>query len=119
MVGVKDAGPSWSSSFGIAGVAFTSADQSAAAAAVTSAPASGKKLVITDVTVSVGATGQTVSLTEETSGTLIARFYMAANTVFHWRPRSKTKLATADKKLMVQTSAGGNVAVTAHYYSEN
>ena len=49
MVGVKDAGPSWSSSFGIAGAAFTSANQ----------------------------------------------------------------------KLMVQTSAAGNVAVTAHYYSES
>lgn len=118
MIAFKFAGPWWTSAFGIAGAAFASADQSAAPAAVTSAPTSGKKLVVTDVTVSVGATGQTVSLTEESSGTLIARFYMAANTTFHWKPLSKTKLVTADKKLMVQTSASGNVAVTAHYYSE-
>lgn len=103
---------------GVSAAAFVSADQSAAVAAVTDAPTSTKKLVITEILVSVGATAQTVSFTEETSGTLFARLYMAANTTQHIRFKGKQKLATADKKLMVQTSASGNVSVRASYRSE-
>lgn len=113
----QDDGPSWTSVFGVAGARFTSADQSAAVASVTDAPTSTQKLVITDVLVSVGSAIR-VDLKEETSGTIIASLYLAANSVMQWTPRSKLKLATADKKLQVQTSGAGNVAVTAHYYSE-
>jgi|SRR5574343_780999 len=113
----RDAGPAWTSTFGVAGARFTSADQSASAASVTDAPASGKKLVITDVILSVG-TAMRVDLKEETSGTVFASVYMAANSLVQLTPRGKFKLATADKKLQVQTSAAGNVAVTAFYYSE-
>ena len=115
--GSRDAGPAWTSTFGVSGARFTSADASAADAAVTDAPASGKKLVISDVIVSVG-TAMRVDLKEETSGTVFASLYMAANTVVQLTPRGKFKLATADKKLTVRTSAAGNVAVTAFYYSE-
>lgn len=115
--GVKDAGPNWTSVFGVSGARYTSADRSASAASVTDAPTSTQKLVITDVLISVD-TAMRVDLKEETSGTVIASIYLPANGSIQWTPRSKTKLATADKKLQVQTSAAGNVAVTAHFYSE-
>lgn len=104
-------------SLGLSGARFTSADQSASAASVTDAPSSGKKLVIVDCWVSVGS-AMRVDLKEETSGTVIASFYMSANSSINFVCRGKVKLATADKKLQIQTSASGNVAVTANYYSE-
>src|SRR4051812_28783851 len=76
----QDAGPSWTSVFGVGGVPFASADAHSAAVAVTDAPTSGQKLVITDIVVSVD-TAMSVTFTEETSGTVIAKFYMAANGV--------------------------------------
>lgn len=102
---------------GVAGAAFVSADASAAPAAVTDAPATGQKLVTNGVVVSVGS-ALTVSLTEETSGTLLLRLYMAANTTQMIRMGGLVKLATANKRMMVQTSAAGNVSVLASYYSE-
>ena len=113
----QDAGPSWASVFGVSGARYTSADRSGSAASITDAPTSGQKLVITDVLISVDA-AMRVDLKEETSGTVIASFYLPANGTMQWTPRGKTKLATADKKLQVQTSAAGNIAVTAHDYSE-
>lgn len=115
--GVEDAGPSWASVFGVSGARFTSADQSAAAAAITDAPTSGQKLVITDVIVSVD-TAMRVDLKEETSGTVLASLYLPANSSGQFTPRGKLKLATANKKLMLQTSAAGNVTATAFYHSE-
>lgn len=109
---------SFAESFGVAGAMFTSADQSGAAAAVTDAPSAGKKLVITDIIISVGDTGQTVTLTEQTSGTVKGKYYVPANTTITIPFKGKFKLDTADKKLMVQTSVTGNVAVGALYYSE-
>lgn len=114
---VVDLGPGWSSSFGVAGARFTSADQSAAAASVTDAPDAGEKLVVTDVVISVGA-AMRVDLKEETSGTVLASLHLAANTVTQLTFRGKLKLATADKTLQVQTSAIGSIAVTAFYHSE-
>lgn len=115
--GTKDAGPNWTSVFGVAGARFTSANASAADAAVTDAPTAGQKLVPTDVLISVD-TAMRVDLKEETSGTVIASIYMAANTSQQITFRSKVKLATADKKLMVRTSVAGNIAVTTAYFSE-
>ncbi len=102
---------------GVTSAAFTSADASGGATAITDAPTSTKKLVLTDMLISVGST-LTLTFTEETSGTVIAKMYMLANTSFHFNPHGKIKLATADKKLMVQTSGAGNVAITALYRSE-
>lgn len=113
----KDAGPSWTSVFGISAARFTSADQHSAVASVTDAPTSGQKLVITDLVVSVD-TAMSVSFKEETSGTVLYTLYMAANGVAQITPRGKMKLATADKHLQVLTSVAGNVSVTAFYYSE-
>jgi hypothetical protein len=116
--GVTDQGAGWTSVFGVSGARFTSADQSGSAANVTDAPDSGEKLVITDILVAVD-TAMRVDFKEETSGTVVASTYMAANSFQQITPRSKLKLATADKKLQVQTSASGNIAVTAFYHSES
>ncbi len=115
--GTLDAGPAWTTAFGVGGTRFTSADQSAGVAAVTSAPTTGQKLVITDIEISVD-TAMRLDFKEETSGTVVATIYMAANTTVNLCTRSKRKLATANKKLMVQTSAAGNISVGAFYFSE-
>ncbi len=104
-------------SWGIAGVRFSSADQSAAAAAVSDAPPAGLKLVATDIEISVD-TAMKVTLSEETTGTVISEVYMGANTTVNLVTRGKRKLATAVKKLMVRTSASGNITVNAGYYFE-
>jgi len=49
--GAKDDGPQWTSSFGVSGARFTSADATGAAADVTDAPTGSQKLVITDIIV--------------------------------------------------------------------
>lgn len=113
----QDAGAAWTSVWGVSGAPFTSADQHSAAAAVTDAPTSGQKLVITDIVVSVD-TAMAVTFTCETTGTVIAKFYMAANGVAQITTRGKRKLATADKKLFVQTSVAGNIVANVGYYSE-
>lgn len=113
----SDAGAAWTSVFGVSGARVTSADASAAAASVTDAPTAGQKIVLTDLVFSVD-TDMRVDFKEETSGTVVLSFYMAANSTMQFTPRGKMKLATADKKLQVQTSAAGNIAVTAFYTSE-
>ena len=114
---VKDAGPNWTGSIGVSGARFTSADQSASAASVTDAPSSGEKICVDDLIISVD-TDMRVDLMEETSGTVFASLYLPANSVQQVTPRGKFKLPTADKKLQVQTSAAGNISVTALYHSE-
>lgn len=116
--GIQSNGWVWTTSFGIAGVRFTSADQSAAAASITDAPTSGQKLVIDSVLVAAGATAQICQLSEETSGTIVATVAVPANSTYEWKPTGKIKLATADKKLQLRSSASGNVYATAVYHSE-
>jgi hypothetical protein len=113
----SDAGAAWTSANGIAGARFTSADQSGAVASVTSAPTAGQKLVITDLIISVD-TDMRVDFNVESSGTIIESVYMAANSTVNLITRGKRKLANADKKLQVRTSAAGNMSVNAFYYSE-
>lgn len=115
-----DAGPSWTTRRGINanGEPFSSADQSGSAAAVTLTPVSGaNKLIITDLIVSVGTT-MTVTLTEETSGFVIAKLHLVANSAVQVTARGEIKLTTANKRLMVQTSVAGNIDVQALYYEE-
>lgn len=113
-----DAGPSWQTTRGVSGVPFTSANQSASAASVTDAPATGQKIVVDDVIVSVD-TAISVTFKEETSGTVVlGPIYMPANSMAQITTRGRLKLATADKKLQVQTSAAGNISVTTFYHSE-
>lgn len=112
-----DAGPAWTTVRGVSGVPVNSADMTTAAA-VTDVPTTGQKLVIDDILISA-ATAMSVSLTEETSGTVIrGPIYLAANSTTQITLRGKTKLATANKKLLCTASVAGNLTVEAVYHSE-
>jgi hypothetical protein len=115
----KDAGPNWTTVWGVSGAPFTSSDQHSAAASVTDAPTGGQKIVLDDVVISVD-TAMSATLKCETSGAVImGPVYLPANGTFVWTSRGKgKKLATADKKLQVITSVAGNISVDAGYHSE-
>lgn len=113
----SDTGPAWTSSFGVSAAAVTSANMSAAAVAVTDAPTLGQKIVVDDIILSTD-TAMRVDLKEETSGTIKVSLYLPANGIVQITTRSKFKLGTADKKLQVQTSVAGNIAITTLYHSE-
>lgn len=116
VVPTSDAGPHWTSSYGITGSAVVAASITGTTI-ITDVPTSGQKLVITDVLISVD-TAMNILLQEETSGMTIAKIFLPANGTVQWTPRSKTKLLTANKRLTARSSANGNVGITAHYYSE-
>ena len=116
--GVKDGGPGWTTTLGVAGVAFTSADATTAAA-VTDAPTTGKKLVITDLIVSTDTAMFLLFHEQDSASNLYFKVFVPANGTVQITPRSKIKLHTINKKLMVDASAAGNIAVTATYYSED
>ncbi len=103
---------------GVAGVPFASADQSGAAAAVSDAPGASKKLYLVGLTISAGATAQLMTFTEETSGTVVGKFNVPANTTLHFDFANPLHTAVANKKLMVQTGASGVISVLAQYYVE-
>lgn len=109
---VSDAGPSWTSAY-----LHTASADATGGADVTAAPASGQKIVVDDVIVSVD-TEMKVIFEEETSGTDVLVLYMPAYATAQVTPRGKIKLATADKKLRVDTSVAGNIAITVVYHSE-
>jgi hypothetical protein len=113
-----DSGAAWAQSYGVSGAAFVSADASAITA-ITDAPTTGQKLVIDDIFLSVGSTAMQVDFKLETAGTiLLPSIYALANSFYQITPRGKLKLATADKRLMIDTSVAGNVSVTVFYHSE-
>ena len=114
--GTTDEGPGWNSVFGVSGAGFTSADASTAAA-VTDAPTGGQKLIITDLIFSVD-TAMQIDFEIETAGTIFFTCHAAANVLYQITPRSKFKMPTAEKKLMVDTDAAGNISVLAFYHSE-
>lgn len=115
-VSVKDGGPGWTSSFGVSSAVVTSADATGIVS-VTDAPTSGQKLVITDIIASAD-TAMFLTFQCETTGTVIFKVFLPANGTVQITPRGKVKLATADKKLQVDASVAGNIAVTVCYYSE-
>ncbi len=119
--GVQDGGSAFADVHGLGtpAVPFTSANASAAAVAVTNAPTTGQKLVVTDVIISV-AVDMDVTLKEETSGTvLLGPIRMAAKSTIQITPRSGAlRCYTANKKVMVQTSITGDLTVDVHYHSE-
>ncbi|KKN74833.1 hypothetical protein LCGC14_0387260 [marine sediment metagenome] len=116
MIAATDKGPEWNSVFGVSGAAFKSADASSTVA-VTDAPTSGKKLVITDIYIGTD-TAMLIEIEEETSGTIFFSIPAAANAWIPVITRSKLKLPTADKKLHVNTDGAGNISVSAFYFSE-
>ena len=114
---IKDAGPSWTSLMGgTAQVCFTSADATANPA-LTPSPGAGLKLVITDMVISC-AVAMSLTFTEETTGTVLLVVYVPANGTLQITPRGKFKLNTAAKKLMVDASVAGAVAIQYWYYTE-
>lgn len=113
---LKDNGAAWTSVFGVSGAAVVSADMTAAAA-VTDAPTSGQKIVLTDIVIS-SDTAMNVLIEEETSGTDLFKVFVPANGTVQITPRSKMKLATVNKKVTAKASVAGNIAVTAFYFSE-
>ena len=102
---------------GISGVRFTSADASAAAVPVISAPGPNLKAVLITLVVTVGVAPLTVNFTEETSTTALFDVYMPAlsTTII---PLSRFKLASINKRLMVQTSGAGAISVSAIWFAE-
>jgi hypothetical protein len=104
--------------WGVVGVPFTSADQSVTPADVTDAPTAGQKIVVDELFIS-SDTALSVTFKEATSGTVvIGPIYLAANSSLHVALKDERKLATADKKLQVQSSIAGNISVLAGYHSE-
>lgn len=114
--GTKDNGPSWTQSCGVSGVPI-SADISGAATAVTDAPTTGQKIVIDDIVVG-SSVAQVLTFTEETSGTVVCIRRIAAGQSAQFTLRGKRKLATANKKLMCQSSAATASDVEVLYHSE-
>lgn len=107
-----DAGPAWTPAY-----LHTASADATGIVDVTAAPTAGQKIVIDDIIVSVSV-GMTVTFEEETAHTDIIVLYLAANSTAQITPRGRIKLPTADKKLQIDTSVAGNIAVTVCYHSE-
>lgn len=112
-VQATDAGANWSQSRKL----VSSSDASGADVDGSDAPTSGQKVVVDDVLVSVD-TAMRVDFKEETSGTVIFSMYLPASGTAQFTPRGKMKLDTANKKLLVRTSAAGNIRATVLWHSE-
>lgn len=114
----KDAGPNWTSVWGVAGVPVTTAT-TFSTAAVTDAPTSGQKICVDDIIVSTDA-ATTITLLEETSGTVMfGPWYLPANSgPLQISVRGKKKLATANKKLVATSVGAAHVTVQVGYHSE-
>ena len=97
----------------------TSADMSTAAA-ISPAPETGKKLLVDGVTIGIGSVAGEWFLQEETSATVFASGFGAANSTVHLPYAAmglKFKLAVADKKLFGKGPAG-NIRFTVWNRSE-
>ena len=82
------------------------------------APTSGERIVIDDLEISVG-TAMTVTVTEETTGAVLYKLYMQANTSVVISPRNGRKLVPVDKKVQIQASAAGNIFAHLSYHSSS
>ncbi|HEX8183293.1 MAG TPA: hypothetical protein VF747_01040 [Blastocatellia bacterium] len=111
--GVKWNGVHWAAS----PISLESADLSSIGD-LTQAPTSGQKIVIDELWVST-ITAMTLTITEETTLTVLKTFYLPANSEpFLFKPLVGLKLATADKKARIQASAAGSISIYASYHSE-
>ncbi len=84
---------------------------------ITVAPAAGQKIYLDDCLISADA-AQTVSIVEETSGTVFAKVYIPANGTVQITLRDGIKAAVADKKLRAITTTTAATSITACYHSE-
>lgn len=112
LASARDLGSGWTVSR-----KYTTSSDATGTVAITDAPASGQKIVADDILISVD-TAMSVSVQEETSNTVFAKVYMAANSTVQLTLRDGIKAAVADKKLYIDTSAAGNIAVTCCWHSE-
>lgn len=108
----SDNGPAWTPAY-----LHTASADATGIVDVTAAPTSGQKIVVDDIIVSVGA-AMTLTFEDETAGTDLLVLYMEANSTAQVTPRGRIKLPVADKKLRMDSSAAGAVAVTVCYHSE-
>ena len=111
--GAKDNGPHWTPSKGKG----YSADCSSTAIDVTSAPASGQKIIVDDLIVHV-VTACTISIFEESNATSIIDFPMTAGEKLHITARNAIRVATADKKLQIKTSIASATYTWATWHAE-
>lgn len=114
----KDAGPNWTSVWGVSGVPVVTATNFSTTA-VTDAPTSTQKLCIDDIIVSTDAVTK-LTLLEETSGTVMfGPWFLPANSgPIQISLRGKKKLATADKKLVATSVGAANMTIQVGYHSE-
>lgn len=93
-----------------------SADMSTAAA-ITDAPDTNKKVVVTDLIVS-SDTALVFTVQMETSANVLAKFYIAANTTVNLSLAGCLKGDASNKKIYGKADKAGNLAITSIYYSE-
>lgn len=116
----KDGGPNWTTVWGVTAAPVTSADATGGVM-VTDAPTGGQKIVADDIIFSNrSAAALDFTLKCETNGAIIfGPVNLPANSTQQFTPRGKGwKLATADKKVQLFTSAIGNVSAHLGYHSE-
>lgn len=108
----RDAGPAQT----ITRTYTTSADATGTVA-ISPAASAGMRLCATDILISVD-TAMSVTIQEETSGTVFAKVYLPANGGCHLAPRGYFKTAIPTKKFYIDASASGNVSVTCITFEE-
>ena len=108
----KDGGPGWT----VVRTYTTSADMSTAAA-ISAAPTAGQKVVADDIII-FSDTAMSFTIQEETSETVFAKVFLAANGSAQITLRDGLKTAVADKKFFGKASTSGNVTVTLCSHSE-
>jgi hypothetical protein len=113
----SDAGPSWTSKYGVSGAAAVSANASSTPLVITDAPTSEQKIVLDDLILSVD-TAMTLILRTTTGVVILAKFYLPANAVIQITPRGRIKAPTKNQTLELLASASGNIAATAVFHSE-
>ena len=107
-----DNGPAWTSAY-----LYTASADATGKVAVTAAPTGTQKIVIDDIIVSTD-TAMNIIFEDETAATPLIKLFLPANGSAQITPRGRIKLPVADKKLMIDASVAGNVAVTCVYHSE-
>lgn len=93
----------------------TSADMTTATD-ITDAPTVGERIVVTDIIVSTD-TAMLFTVQEETTGTVFATVYLAANSTTSISPIGFLETETIDKTMQGLASVSGNVTVLAIYAS--
>ena len=111
--GTTDAGTGYTTT-----LTYTASADATSPTAITAAPTAGQKIVVDDIVISTDTAMAVEFELEDTVATNYMKLYLPANGTAAVTPRGKWKLGTADKKLMIDASVAGNIAVTCIYHSE-